>query len=150
MTHAQLEQTLPGTSFPPGRYTIEPWAQMLLCDLFDLPQAPDGSGHPLFAYLGTQVGIGIGVDGIMALARTTVDDGVMMASCEVELMRPLHPGLEYGVTGGVVALEHKEGRRTGPFDLMTFALELTEAGGESPAARVTNVWVLPRRSSGDV
>jgi hypothetical protein len=147
MSSAQLATDLPGTPFPEGEYTIEGWAQLVLAAIMDVPEPADGTAHPLFAYIATQCGIGIGVDGILALGQATAADGPMLASTDIELRRPLRVGESYRVTGGVVGFESKQGRRTGPFDLLRFELKLFGADDDEPASIVTNVFVLPRRSS---
>jgi hypothetical protein len=70
----------------------------------------------------------------------------MLASTDIELRRPLRVGESYRVTGGVVGFESKQGRRTGPFDLLSFELKLFGEDADEPASIVTNVFVLPRRS----
>ena len=54
------------------------------------------------------------------------------------------PGATYAVKGGITGIERKEGRRAGVFDIVTFRLELSDAGGE-PAAVSTNSFIFPRR-----
>jgi hypothetical protein len=49
------------------------------------------------------------------------------------------------VSGHVIAIEPKVGRRTGPFELLTFALELVQ--DDAVVTRVTFAWALPGSGS---
>jgi hypothetical protein len=143
---SDLAERRRGAPIPAGTYTIEQWAQMLLCDVLGAPDPGDGRAHPLFAYIAPQCGMGIGVEGIFALAEADAADGPLVASCDLEILGELRVGETYQVSGEVVDVVRKEGRKTGPFDLFTFRLDLADADGEV-VVHSTNVWVFPRRSS---
>jgi hypothetical protein len=136
---------LPGTALPEGTYVVQPWADMLLRNILEGPAARGNEAHPLFGYIAAQCGIGIDVDGILALGRSSRDDGPMMASLDLTLNRPIRIGVEYRVTGQILSVERKHGRATGSFDLMRFEERLFEADEDAPAAHVINTWILPRR-----
>ncbi len=142
----RLDVSPPGTPFPEGRYRIETWAQALLCDRLGSSAPTDGSAHPLFAYLATQAGIGIDIDGILECAGCRAEDGPMMASCDIEFHAPLRVGATYRVTGQVLGTERKSGRTMGAFDLFSYELSLHDDARTAVAARVTNVLVIPRRN----
>lgn len=135
-----------GTVLPEGSYRIDDWAHMLLCDNLDVPEAGDGSAHPLFGYIATQCGIGIGITELCAIADFDVADGPMLASVDLTMHRPLEVGEEYRVTGEITDIVRKQGRKAGTFDLMTF-VERLEAPDGAVAAECRNVFVLPRRSA---
>lgn len=135
-----------GTSFAEGSYTIQPHEDVLLRDVIDAPPSDGRLAHPLWGMLAALRGLGSDVDGILALAGATVEEGPMIASCDIDYPQPLEIGVGYRVTGHVAALERKHGRRTGPFDLYTFVIELATADGKL-ATRLTQVWVLPRKLS---
>jgi hypothetical protein len=132
-----------GAALPAGTITIRRWEDDVLRGMvhatLDEPREP----HPLWALSGAMRGLGTDVDGILALAGATAREGPMVASCEIEYLQALRFDVEYAVSGRVAGLERKVGRRTGPFDLYTFALSLCD--GEQTATRVRFVWVLPRR-----
>jgi len=113
--------------------------------VLEAPEQPDRMAHPIFAFVATQCGGGLGVDGILEAVGATRDDGPMMASCDLELLRPLRIGSLYRVTGEFTSIERKEGRRTGPFDLVGFRLTMLEDPDGAVVAHVTNEWVVPRR-----
>lgn len=135
-----------GHRYPAGTYRIEPWADRILRDTLGAPRAIDDEAHPLWGYLAAQNGIGVDIDGLMEPVGASPQDGTMIASCEVAFHRDLRVGVTYDVTGEIAGLEPKVGRKTGPFDLFTFVIDLHEPGG-AHAARMTSVFVLPRRET---
>jgi hypothetical protein len=132
----------PGTSLPPGTTTIRPWEDGILRLTVE---APPGAGEPhaLWAMAGAIRGLGTDIDGILGVVGATAADGPMVASCDIEYLAPLRFDVAYDVTGQVLGLERKVGRKTGPFDLYTFELCLSADG--AVATRLTFVWVIPRR-----
>jgi hypothetical protein len=142
-----MDATVAGRPYPAGTYTIEPWADRILRDTLGAPRAfDDGEAHPLWGYIAAQNGIGVDIDGLMEPVNAGPQDGTMIASCDVELRRQLRVGVPYDVTGEIVGLERKVGRKTGPFDLFTFFIDLHEPDG-AHAVRMTAVFVLPRRET---
>lgn len=132
-----------GTALAPGGYTIQRFEDVLLRDVVDAEPSDGRLAHPLWGMLAALRGLGDDVDGILARAGARVDEGPMIASCDIDYRQPLEIGVAYEVTGHVAGLERKQGRRTGPFDLYTFVIELATPDGEL-ATRLTQVWVLPR------
>ena len=137
-------QSLVGTSFPGGSYTIEPYRHWLMLDAVGARPAGDGTANPMETYYGALAGMGLSVDELFALVGASAEDGPMFGEAEIELLRPLRVGATYAVKGGITGIERKEGRRAGVFDIVTFRLELSDAGGE-PAAVSTNSFIFPRR-----
>jgi hypothetical protein len=133
---------LPGTKLPEGSFTITESEQRRLADSLGSPS--DGGAHPVWAYIATQRGIGISVADLCALADFDVNDGPMLGSVEMTYARPLEVGVEYRVTGEVVAIERKHGRKAGTFDVMTFRERLIGPDGDEVATS-TNTFILPRR-----
>jgi hypothetical protein len=137
-------QALVGTSFPGGSYTIEPYQHWLMMDAVGGTPVREGTAHPLYAYYGALAGMGLSVDELFGLAGATADDGPMFGEAEIEVLRPLRIGATYTVSGAITTVQRKEGRRAGVFDIVTFCLELRDAGGEV-AAVSTNSFIFPRR-----
>jgi hypothetical protein len=135
-----------GTRYPAGTYTIAPWEDRVLRDAIGAPLAAGDEAHPLWGYIAAQSGIGTDVDGILEPTGARPEEGTMIASCEIAYDEPLRVGVEYRATGEIVGLERKHGRKTGPFDLFTFQIDLTAPSG-TRAVRMTAVWVLPRRDA---
>jgi hypothetical protein len=140
MTAPGLEH-LPGTELPAGSFTITPEEQARLAEGLGR-DAPD-EAHAVWAYIATQRGIGIGIADLCALADFDVEDGPMLGSVELTYEGPIEIGVEYRVTGEVVGIERKQGRKAGTFDVMTFRERLLAPGG-AEVATATNTFILPR------
>ena len=143
--HDAIRRQLPGTTLAPGEYTIEGWAQLVLASIIDAPLDTPAEAHPLFAAIAAQCGLGVTVDGILELAASHAVDGPVQSSHDIEWFAPLRVGATYRITAEIISVEQKHGRKTGPFDLFTFVKSATDETGQL-AARVTDVWVLPRRA----
>lgn len=136
---------LAGTALAEGTYVVSDWAEMLLCDNIGVAPAADGSAHPIFGYIGTQCGIDVGIGELLAMAGASAEEGPLLASVDLVFKRPLRVGAEYRVTGEILDLVRKQGRRSGAFDLLSFVERMIEADG-SLAVECTNVFVLPRQA----
>jgi hypothetical protein len=134
-----------GTELPAGSFTITASDQEQLVATLGR-EATGGDPHPIWAYIATQRGIGIGVAELCALADFDVDDGPMLGSVELTYSGPLELGVEYTVTGEIVGLERKQGRKAGTFDVLTFRERLLAPGG-AEVATTTNTFILPRRNA---
>jgi hypothetical protein len=124
-------------------YTIDAAENRALCESTGVPAAADGTAHPIYFYIATQVGMGMTVAGLCAACEFDVEDGPMMASSKVTFCRPLLTGQPYNVTGRIVSLVRKPSRKLGVMDMLEYLLELSLPGG-TPVLSTTNVWVLPR------
>ena len=136
---------LPGTEFPAGTFTITAEEDARVLEVVGGEPSPDGTAHPLWAYIAPQRGIGISVAEICALADFDVDDGPMLGSSELELHTGIKLGEPYTVTGRVLSIDRKHGS-IGTFDLMAFREELLDAAGELVAVS-TSTYVLPRKEA---
>jgi acyl dehydratase len=143
MTVPGLEH-LPGTPLPAGTFTITEEEQARLVAALGSPA--DVDAHPVWAYIATQRGIGISVADLCALADFDVNDGPMLGSVEMTYAQPLRVGVQYRVTGEVVGIVRKQGRKTGTFDVMTYRERLVGPDGEEVATS-TNTFILPRREA---
>jgi hypothetical protein len=126
-----------------GLYTIDPTENRALCESTGVQPAADGTAHPIYFYIATQVGMGMTVAGLCAACEFNVEDGPLMASSKVTFSRPLVTGQPYRVTGRIVSLERKASRKLGTMDMLEYLLELSLPDG-TPVLSTTNVWVLPR------
>jgi hypothetical protein len=138
-----------GREFPGGTYTIEPWRAWLVADavLAEPPALKDAEGqvaHPLFAWLAASGAMGITWDELFSWFGATAADGPVFGEHETTLHRPLRIGATYRVSGRIVSAERKIGRRTGPFDVVGYELDL-HAGVH--AATCWNSIVFPRRGA---
>ena len=137
-------ESLVGTSFPGGSYTVEPYRHWLMNDAVGDVPSTSGPASPMEIYYGAMGGLGLTLDELFALAGATAADGPMFGEAEIEQLRPLEVGATYAVSGGITGAVRKEGRRAGIFDIVTFRLELVDDEGEV-AGVSTNSFVFPRR-----
>lgn len=126
-------------------YVITPEENRALCESTGVAPASDGSAHPIYFYIATQVGMGETVAGLCRLCEFDVADGPLMASSKVTFQRPLMTAQPYDVSGHIVSLVRKASRKLGYMDVLTYELRLALPGG-APVLTTTNVWMLPRRN----
>lgn len=136
-------EKLKGHAFPGGSFTIQPYENWLLKDIFGTGPLPGGAAHPMYVYFVAMAGAGISIGGIFELAGASDDSGVMFGEASIEQLRPLREGETYAVSGGVTDVARKSGGRIGTFDIVTFRLELREPDG-TLAGVSTNSFVFPR------
>lgn len=127
-----------------GPYVITPAENAALCRSTGVEPAADGTAHPAYYYIATQVAMGQTVAGLCALCDFDVEQGPMMASSTVTFQMPLRTGQPYHVTGEISGLTRKSSRKLGLMDLLEYRLRLHDPDG-APVLETTNVWVLPRR-----
>jgi hypothetical protein len=139
-------EALVGTPFPGGSYTIEPYRHWLFVDASGAEPGRTGVAHPMEVYYGALAGMGLSVDELFALVGASADDGPMFGEATIELRSQLEIGATYTVSGSIVDITRKEGRKAGVFDIVTFRLELADERG-SLAAVSTNSFIFPRRET---
>lgn len=133
-----------GARFPGGEFTIEPYEHWLMCDAVGAEPVRSGVANPMYVYYGALGGMGISLDELFAMVGATADDGVMFGEAKIESTRPLRIGDTYSVSGGITDIVRKSGKRAGVFDIVTFALDVTDDAGVA-VGRSTNSFVFPRR-----
>ncbi|MGE5156334.1 MAG: hypothetical protein ACM3JP_02435 [Betaproteobacteria bacterium] len=146
ITEEQL-QSLVGTRFPGGTYTLEPYVNWLTCDCVLAPELIDaGSAHPLLVYMATQAGLGLSLEELFALFLGSSEDGPMLGEWGMDVHSPVHVGVTYSVSGGIIGVQRKTGKKTGVFDIIQFELELRPAEHPDELAAVTrSSFIFPRR-----
>ncbi|MFA7554680.1 MAG: hypothetical protein WCY88_10555 [Spongiibacteraceae bacterium] len=125
-------------------YTISAEENRQLCASINATPATDGTAHPIYYYIATQVGMGQTVGGLCAVCDFDVEVGPMMAGSQVVFSRPLKTGQPYNVTGSIKSITRKKSRKLGVMDLMVYDLSLSLPDG-TLVLTTTNSWVLPRR-----
>ncbi len=125
-------------------YIITAAENAALCASTGVASAGDGTAHPIYYYIATQVAMGKTVAGVCEVCEFDVEDGPMMGSSGAEFYGKLLLDTPYRVRGTILGLVRKRSRKLGVMDVLTYRLSLH---GESGAAVVEteNVWVLPRR-----
>lgn len=125
-------------------FTISAEENAALCRSTGIEPASDGTAHPIYYYVATQVAMGKTVAGVCAACEFDVDDGPMMGSSGVKFDAPLMVGTSYKVTGEILSLIRKRSRKLGVMDVLTYRLRLHLLDG-TQILETDNVWVLPRK-----
>ena len=126
-------------------FTIDAQENTALCRSIGVEPASDGSAHPIYYYIATQVAMGKSVAGLCAACDFDVDEGPMMGSSGVRFSAPLTVGTDYRVTGEILSLVRKMSRKLGVMDVLTYRLRLHRLPDGECLAETDNVWVLPRK-----
>jgi hypothetical protein len=125
-------------------YIITAQENRALCDSIHAPAASDGSAHPIYYYIATQVAMGKTVAGLCEVCEFDVDVGPMMAGSKVNFNIPLRTEQPYNVGGEILSITRKRSRKLGVMDIMVYELNLSLPCGTAVLS-TTNSWVLPRR-----
>ena len=125
-------------------YVITAEQNAALCRSTGVQPATDGTAHPIYYYIATQVAMGKTVAGVCATCAFDVEDGPMMGSSGVSFVAPLRVGVPYRVTGEILGLVRKRSRKLGVMDVLEYRLRLHDESGAA-VLETTNVWVLPRK-----
>jgi len=125
-------------------FTITAEENAKLCRSTGSEPASDGTAHPIYYYIATQVAMGKTVAGVCEACEFNVDDGPMMGSSGVKFTKPLKVGESYKVTGEILDLVRKRSRKLGVMDVLTYRLRLHKLDG-TQVLETDNIWVLPRK-----
>ena len=139
-THALVGHRLPG-----GSFRVEHYERVISHAAVGAPAIDVPWLHPVWVMLGALRGMGIDLGHVFALASAS-EDGVLFGEAELEQFEPLRAGVEYQVQGRVADMVRRQGRRAGPFDLLTLELEILD--GESRVAVARQSFVIPRGADG--
>ncbi len=126
-------------------FTISADENAALCKSTGVEPASDGTAHPIYYYIATQVAMGKSVAGVCETCEFDVEDGPMMGSSGVRFAQQLMVGRDYKVTGEILSLVRKKSRKLGVMDVLTYRLRLHPAEGGDAVLETDNVWVLPRK-----
>lgn len=125
-------------------FTISAEENAALCRSTGIEPAADGTAHPIYYYIATQVAMGKTVAGICETCEFDLDDGPLMGSSGVSFAAPLRVGESYRVTGEILGLVRKKSKKLGVMDVLTYRLRLHTLNG-AQVSQADNVWVLPRK-----
>lgn len=132
---------LVGAAFPGGGFSLASYENWLAHDA--LYSVPRSEPHPIMAFIGAQQGMGMTVAGLFAWLNSDVEDGPLLANCDMQFARPLEVSRSYTVTGVIESIQRKQGRSLGTFDLVTCVFRLIEDSGDE-AAVVRNTYAIGR------
>jgi hypothetical protein len=124
-------------------YVIDADQNAALCRSIGTEPAANGSAHPIYYYIATQIAMGRSVAALCAACDFDVADGPMMAGSAVTFHAPLKTGTAYRVTGEIVGLTRKRSRKLGVMDVLDYRLRLHDGG--AIVLESVNNWVLPRK-----
>ncbi len=125
-------------------YVISASQNAALCHSTGVEPASDGTAHPIYFFIATQLGMGKSVAEFCAAFDFDVADGPMIAGTAVHFHKPLRVETPYLVRGEILGATRKHSRKLGVMDIVQYRLALV-ADGEV-VAEVTNSWVLPRKA----
>lgn len=134
-----------GTRLPGGEYRIAAEENRALCESLHTKPHSDGRAHEIYSYIATQSGMGVSVDGLLAICEFDAADGPMLGSSNSRYLTALQTDETYRVSGEILGLTRKQSKKLGTMDVLEYRLTLSRASGE-PVLEVTNTWILPRRS----
>ena len=139
-------ESLVGTRFPGGTYTIERWENILLSDVMASEPLPDDVAHPAYLFHMPLAGVGVTIADMFRLCRAESDEAVRAGEYGCDLYRPLRVGSTYRMSGGIVGAERKQRRRGGLMDFVTFQIDVRDDADGEPVATTTSTWILLRSS----
>ena len=125
-------------------YVIADQDNRALCESIGVLPAGDGSAHPIFFYIATQVGMSKTVAELCSTCEFDVEDGPMMIASRATFFSPLMLNQPYMVSGEILSLKRKHSRKLGLIDVLEYELRLSLVDG-TPVLSNTNTWVLPRK-----
>jgi hypothetical protein len=126
-------------------FTVSAEENARLCRSVGVAPAADGTAHPVWYYVATQVAMGKTVAGVCQTCDFDVEDGPMMGSSGVRFSGPIIVGQPYKVGGEILSLVRKKSRKLGVMDVLTYRLRLHPTDGGDAILETDNVWVLPRK-----
>jgi acyl dehydratase len=124
-----LRQSLIGTRLPEGSFTIDPEAHRTFTDAVFAEGWESDVAHPMFLHLVAHCGKGMPLEEFFELLGTRLESGVTFGQGRLQFLAPLRVGATYRVVTDIAAVEHKEGRRRGPFDVVTCHIDVFDADG---------------------
>jgi hypothetical protein len=125
-------------------YVVTADQNATLCRSTGVEPATDGSAHPIYYYIATQVAMGKTVAGVCETCDFDIADGPMMGSSGVVFSGRLKVDTPYTVRGEITGLVRKRSRKLGVMDVLDYRLRLIDRAGVQ-VLETANVWVLPRK-----
>lgn len=125
-------------------YVISAMENAELCRSTGVEPAADGTAHPIYYFIATQLGMGMSVAEFCAAFAFDVADGPMIAGTAVQFHQPLRVETPYTVRGEISGITRKHSRKLGVMDIGEYRLRLME--GDKLVAEVRNSWVFPRKA----
>ncbi len=134
---------LVGYRFPGGSYTIEHWENFLVHDATRGGPPTADLAHPIYAFNAPLAAMGMSFQDFFDLCRAESNEAIRAGGYDFEYHKPLREGVTYQVTGSILGVDRKRGRRAGLFDLVRFRLDMVDEDGDV-AVTATNEWIFLR------
>lgn len=144
-TRTQSDERL-GRRIPGGSFEVEAHLARLWAEANDLPIEP-GVIHPSYIPVLALDGLDATIEEILVTVGTRPEDGGVAGGCGLELIGPVEIGETYRVECEITEVDHKAGRRTGPFDRVTTMMTMTRSADSEVVARSWIVWIVPCEES---
>lgn len=132
-----------GHRLPGGSFTIEPYEDRLLRDVFMARDDTPGQLHTLWAFAAVQRSIGITLEELFTLCHASPELPPLLGETHVELLEPMSTGERYTVTAEISDVQRKAGRRSGSMDVVRLRAEARRPEG-AIVARLVNSYIFPR------
>jgi hypothetical protein len=139
---------LVGYRFPDGSVTAHAHMARFWAEATGLEYDPDII-HPSFVLFLALDGVESTIEELLAPLDTRPQDGGIAGGTGLELLGEVRIGETYVVGGEITAVERKNGRRTGPFDRITFTATMREVGSGEAVAKTDTVWIVARPQERD-
>lgn len=134
-----------GTSLDGSKpYIISSTENAALCRSVGIAPATDGTAHPIYHFIATQIGMRFSVEQFCKLFEFDIADGPMIIGSAVIFHTPLRTETPYMVRGEILSVTRKLSRKLGVMDIGEYQLSLVTTN--EVAAVVTNSWVFPRKA----
>ena len=135
-------QKLVGTVLPEGSFTIDPEDHRIFCDAVFAEGWTGDVAHPMFLHLVAHCGKGP-LEDFFELIGTRLEAGVTFGQGQLDYHAPLRIGATYRVITEIAEVERKQGRRRGPFDVVTCHIDVFD--GDELVGRSRESYVVPVR-----
>ena len=134
---------LVGYRFPGGTYTIERWENFLVHDVTGAPPPDHGFADPIYGFSAPLAAMGVTYQELFDLCHADSNEAIRAGGYDFEYHKPLREGATYRVTGSILEIDRKRGKRAGLFDLVRFRLRMIDEEGDV-ALTATNEWIFLR------
>ena len=104
---------------------------------------PDGLAHPAYLFHAPLAGVGVKYGDIFDSA-TPSQEAVRAGEFIWDVHQPLRVGHTYRMSGEILGVVRKQGRRAGLMDIVTFRIDAHEVSDDSVAASATYSWIFLR------
>jgi hypothetical protein len=128
-----LQARLAGYQFPGGTVRVQPHEAWLGHDAMAVPPAQAGTLDPLWILVVGLRGMGVGIAKLADLAGAGPKDTMLFGELGLEQHAVLRTGVDYQVSGTIVAVSRHHGRRAGLFDQLDFHLKISGPDGAAHA-----------------